>query len=306
VREPAENQAVFVIGKKDNKETMKNFLYLIILTFCFSSCILRNHEDVEYLGKNQKAFLNYSELLQLISNERVFLKIPIDISKHNNVEKIKVFVDTICQKYENNDSLSKCWDFLAIRYNYEDNSFKTNKDEYYNVNIPAIAITCHQCFITFKEMDEIVIEYRKDTIFINNYLLNIYDTIISGNSNMVEHKIDSVFNKKMLQFGNSCCDYKDFEQTDEMFDDYVESRNYIPLHIRIQISQKYLITDIEPIFTIIYNSYLKSLNKHIYDFTKHEIDELTINEMKLFGKNLFLYLTISPPLYETLNQEKNE
>jgi len=286
---------------------IKYLLYFVFITVLFSSCISTLHEDIEYLNKNERAFLNYSELLQLISNDDVIQYFTIDISKYNTIEKINVYIDTICHKYEYSDTIDLCWDFLAIKFNYEDNSFKPNKDENYNVNISSIAFACQKCCVTFKEMEEVEIEYKQDTIFINNYSQNIYDTILTCNKNIVENKLDSIFNKKISQFLNIYVDYKNYEQTDEIFNQYIDSLDYNLLNIRLSISKKDLITEVEPLFTMIYKSYLKTLNQQIYNFTKHKIEDLTINEMKLFGKNISLYMIISQPFYEIfLNQEEEQ
>jgi len=281
--------------QKRNKIIAKYLIFLVFLSFF--SCISSNQEEVKYLKNNQRAFLNYSKLLRLTVKEKDYLNIPIDISKYNTIKKIKIFRDTICQQFENNDNFDNCLENLYIRYNYEDNSFNPNKNEKYNVNIPAISISCHMCCIQFKETEDVYIEYRKDTVYINNSFNNTIDTLLFDTEKM-NNRIESMFNKKISQFFEACRDYKEHEKTDDDFNDYIENLDYLPLNIKLSISDKSKTTDLEPLFVIIYKNYLKTLDEQIFKFTNHKIEELTNNEIKLFGKNIGLNIKLSRPINE--------
>jgi hypothetical protein len=265
--------------------------FATIILVVFSSC---KKED-KSLSKIERGFLNYSEFLRETENRKVFLKIPIDISKNNTFDKIDLFIDSICLKYKNNDSLDKCWDLLAITYNYIDFTFKPNKENKYNINIPAIEISCDGgCLVDFDDRNIIDINYNNDSTIISNP--EKYERISTIKTEIIQNKIDSIFNRNISELLNKCADYKDYVKKDEIFSGFIESRIHVPLYIRIHVSEKNLITDIEPLFAIIYKSYLKSLDYKLEEFTKHKLKDLSMNEFKLFGRHLHLYLTISRPI----------
>lgn len=262
--------------------------WIIIILLFFFGCKNTGYQ----LTENEKAFFNYKNLVHK-DGTKAFNAV-VELTNLNTFDRIKSFKDSICKVNKFNENMNKCYDRLSFLYNYKDLTFKPHQNNRYNIEIPAFQYSCNRCFVDFYSSKNLDINMITDTIFIIDHQRR--DTITSLSH--IYERLDLEFSKVNTQFVEGCSDYKSYIQSDTVFDQYIASRIFDPLSIRVHISEQSSLLSLEPLIEIIYKSYIKSLRKTVKELTKKELRKIDQNELKLFIRYLYLDLTISPTLPE--------
>jgi len=243
----------------------------------------------------EKAMISYHEFKKYEDKDCSpisTVNVAVNLDSLQTYSSVETHIKNICSGKFPEAKYNSCKDDLPFIFNLKDFTFKPSKEEQYNIKIPAFEFQCGLCMVEPLSRYFYDIHLTKNRVYIAKNCFDD-DTIEYKNTLDLSKSIDDYYKSYFKKFFNhSEIIYKLLERK-KIHPDYYTLCN--PSQIRISMDTSMQFRNLEPLISLIINSYTENLNVYTEIHLKKPLKELSILELRLLEHNIKLNIQIVRP-----------